>query len=79
MYNVPRFIKDIYEEAVKSYNVDSLILCSVGLRMIIEAVCKEKGIDKEYLVNQDGTQKLSVTGEQKVKNLGLQDKKLKNY
>lgn len=75
MYNVPRFIKDIYEEAVKSYNVDSLILCSVGLRMIIEAVCKEKGIDKEYLVNQDGTKKIdSATGEQKVKNLGLQEK-----
>lgn len=75
MYSVPRFVKEIYKEVVKSYNDDSLILCSVGLRMIIEGVCKDKGIDREHLVNHDGSNKLDpVTGEQKYKFFGLQEK-----
>ncbi|MCR8659321.1 DUF4145 domain-containing protein [Paenibacillus endoradicis] len=74
-YKVPKFIKELYSEVVDSYNNKSLILCSVGLRMIIEGICKEKGIDREVLTNRDGTPKTdNITGEEKFRFLGLEEK-----
>lgn len=75
LYKVPKFIKELYKEVVDSYNGKSLILCCVGLRMIIEGICKSQGIDKVGLTNRDGTPKLdNATGEVKYRFLGLEEK-----
>lgn len=72
---VPAFIEDLYTEVVGAYNNNSMILCSIGLRMIIEAICKDKGISNVPLTNKDGTPKRdSVTGEYKYRFLGLAEK-----
>ncbi|UNK19290.1 DUF4145 domain-containing protein [Paenibacillus sp. N3/727] len=72
---VPAFIEDLYIEVVGAYNNNSMILCSIGLRMIIEAICKDKGISNIPLTNQDGTPKRDdVTGEYKYRFLGLAEK-----
>ncbi|MEC0307372.1 DUF4145 domain-containing protein [Paenibacillus lautus] len=77
LYKVPAFINELYNEVVKAYNNSSFILCFVGLRMLIEAICKEKGIEKVPLTNKDGSPKRTDTGEYKYRFLGLSEK-LKN-
>lgn len=72
--HVPDFIQDLYTEVIDAYNRNSLILCSVGQRMVIEAICKEKSIDIELLFNADGTPKLDNAGEQKSRFLTLSEK-----
>jgi len=32
------------DEVIKCFNADCLLLCSVGLRALIEGICKEKGV-----------------------------------
>lgn len=74
-FTVPRFIKAIYREVVFNFNEEQFILCGMGLRMIIEGVCKDKGIDKKPLYNKDNSPKIdNDTGEQKYRFLGLEEK-----
>ena len=44
--DTPESIKDIYEETIKAYNNQQLILCCAGLRAIIEGICLDKGVTK---------------------------------
>ena len=39
----PRLTK-LYNETVEAFNSSSMLLCTIGLRALIEGVCKEKGI-----------------------------------
>jgi hypothetical protein len=72
--HVPDFIKYLYTEVIDAYNRNLLILCPVGQRMIIEAICQEKGIEIELLSGKDGTPKLDDEGQQKYRNLTLSEK-----
>ncbi len=42
--NIPDSIKIIYEEVIKTYNEKCYLLCSIGLRTLLEALCVERGI-----------------------------------
>ncbi|MFC1622955.1 DUF4145 domain-containing protein [Patescibacteria group bacterium] len=46
IWRVPQKIKDVYIETIDAYNNKQLILCSIGVRCIIEAICLDKGIKK---------------------------------
>jgi hypothetical protein len=39
----------LYKEIVTCFNEDSLLLCTIGLRVLIEGVCKDKGIKEGNL------------------------------
>ena len=39
----------IYGELIDSFNTGSLLLCSIGLRALLEGVCKDKGISEGNL------------------------------
>lgn len=72
---VPKFIQDLYIEIVRAFNSNSIILCSIGLRVIIEAICKEKGIERVFLKNKDGSPKIDEeTQENKFRFLKLSEK-----
>jgi len=42
--NTPNNINIIYQETINAYNNNQLILCSGGLRAIIEGICNDRGI-----------------------------------
>ena len=50
MKNTPKEIKNKFEGAIKNYNIDNEI-CIMALRMVLELICKEKGVtgNKLYL------------------------------
>lgn len=52
--HLPEYIKELRSEAIKAYKEDLLYLCATGIRMLVEAICKEKGIP-EYKKNEDGS------------------------
>lgn len=56
--NVPDFINSVYVEVVNAYNSDSAILGAVGLRTIVEAICKDAKITDGFVFDSDGNQKL---------------------
>lgn len=43
--NIPKKIESAYEEIVKCYNHSCYLLCSIGLRTLIEGICLDKSID----------------------------------
>ncbi len=54
-YLLPNAIQQIYEECVASFNNKLPILTAIGLRLIIESICKDKGIndgDLYHKINQ---------------------------
>lgn len=48
--NVPTLVLLIYGETIEAYYNNLNLLCAGGLRTIIEAICKDKGIKGEQLV-----------------------------
>ena len=51
---LPGRLDAIYRETVRSYNMESRILTAVGLRSLVEGICKDQGIGKngESLYNR---------------------------
>jgi len=48
-YYLPEKIRNVYKETVHALNQNLSILAGVGLRTIIEAICKDKKITKGFL------------------------------
>ena len=42
----PKDIYTLYSQVIDAFNADQYLLCSIGLRMIVEAVCNSLGIDR---------------------------------
>jgi hypothetical protein len=59
LLNTPLNIKRIYRESIDAYNNDLSILCCVGLRAIIEGICKDKGIQKGEITTSKGVKRIS--------------------
>ncbi|NJB72920.1 hypothetical protein GGR42_003418 [Saonia flava] len=59
LLNTPQNIKKIYRETIDAFNNGQSILCSGGLRAIIEGVCKQRGISKGEVDNGKGGKKMS--------------------
>ena len=47
--NTPPTVNRIYRETIDAYNNELQTLCAVGIRAVIETVCKERGINKDDL------------------------------
>lgn len=47
--NIPKKIKSIYEEITKCFNNSCYLLCSIGLRTLIEGICLDKNISGNNL------------------------------
>jgi len=54
LVNTPQNIRTIYRETIDALNSGSLILCSGGIRAIVEGVCNDKGITKGTVINGAG-------------------------
>jgi len=55
-YNVPYKVRNIYREVIDAFNNGMFILCSGGLRAIIEGICNSKGIvDGPIEIVKEGT------------------------
>lgn len=68
--NTPENIKDIYEETIKAYNNQQLILCCAGLRAIIEGICLDKGVTKGEVPDlKKGGTKISTNLDGKIEGL----------
>lgn len=49
IYKAPSRVREIYLETIETFNNKQTILCSMGIRGVIEAVCLEEGIKTRNL------------------------------
>jgi hypothetical protein len=67
--NTPNNIRTIYKETVEAYNNNQLILCSGGLRAILEGICIDKGIKGIEITTNKGVKKLKTDLQGKIDGL----------
>lgn len=60
---VPSLISDLYEDVVASFNSRRYQLCAVGLRMIVEGICKELGVTEGFTLDSSGNIKVNKSGD----------------
>jgi hypothetical protein len=46
---IPQNILKIYRESIKAYNNDMFVLCTAGLRILMEGICKDKEVSGKNL------------------------------
>ncbi|MFJ8220766.1 DUF4145 domain-containing protein [Bacillus cereus] len=63
--NLPVFIGNLRKEVITAFEEDMGLLCGMGIRMLVEAICKEKGITQTQVMKKckpvtesDGTPKM---------------------
>jgi hypothetical protein len=57
--NLNSELSRLYKEIVACFNEDCLLLCTIGLRALIEGVCNDKGFkDRKLEINIEGLTKL---------------------
>lgn len=71
--NVPPKLEGLYNQVVDVYNLDYLLLCSAGIRTLIEAICRELSITVGNLYNNDGEIRLNKK-EGKIESSSLEGK-----
>ncbi len=69
LLNTPQNIKNIYRETIDAFNNGQFILCSGGLRAIIEGVCKQRGISRGEVDNGKGGTRVSTKLDGKIEAL----------
>jgi hypothetical protein len=69
LLNTPNNVRRIYRETIDAFNNDQYILCTAGLRAIIEGICNEKSITKGEVVNTAGVKKMSKGLDGKIEGL----------
>ncbi len=67
--NTPKNIVSIYRETIDAYNNDMEILCSAGLRTIIEGICTDKNIKNGEITEVGGKKKTSKGLDGKIEGL----------
>lgn len=70
--NIPFFIDNLRKEVITAFEKDMGLLCGMGIRMLVEAICKEKGIVQEQ-VEKNGKPVIK-DGAPKMRNLTLFEK-----
>ncbi|MDU9695551.1 DUF4145 domain-containing protein [Priestia aryabhattai] len=71
--HLPEFIEVLRNEVIFAYREKAKLLCGMGLRMIVEAVCKEKGITEQPRLKK-GNPLLDEDGKVIMRNLKLYEK-----
>lgn len=69
VFNTPQNVKNIYRETIEAFNNGQFVLCSGGLRSIIEGICKERGIVSGSVDNGKGGIKISKNLDGKIEGL----------
>jgi len=69
LYNTPTIIKKIYKETIDAFNNKQSILCSVGLRAIIEGICIETNISSGSVKDSAGNTRISKNLDGKIEGL----------
>jgi len=54
--NLPIDIKKVYQETIDAYNNNLTLLCGVGIRAVVEAICIDKAITEGIFTNSSGKQ-----------------------
>lgn len=67
--NIPLKIRGLYRETVDAYNNEQLILCTAGIRALIEGICLDKKILGINVVNKKGKTNLKTSLEGKIDGL----------
>ncbi|MBS3108208.1 DUF4145 domain-containing protein, partial [Candidatus Woesearchaeota archaeon] len=49
IYDAPPVVKRIYRETIEAFNLELTTLCAAGIRVIIEAICREENADGKDL------------------------------
>ncbi len=68
---LPLSINTIYRETIDSFNGDLTLLCSVGVRAIIEAICLDKLISEGKVKDSSGKERVSKSLDGKISGLSL--------
>ncbi|HDR7687588.1 hypothetical protein CN993_00805 [Bacillus thuringiensis] len=63
--NAPDLIKMMYSQVVSAFNISSYLLSAVGLRMIIEGICKDLNIKDGYTLDSSGDKVRNKEGHEK--------------
>lgn len=58
--NLPERLTGLYREVIAAFNRDSLLLCTAGLRALLEGICDERGITEGP--NSQGAMSKSLEG-----------------
>lgn len=69
LVNTPNNIKKIYRETIDAFNNNQAILCSAGIRAIIEGICNDKGIIGGNVINIKGSTIFSKNLDRKIEGL----------
>lgn len=77
-HNTPQNIKKIYRETIDAFNNGQEILCSAGLRAIIEGLCKNIGISEGEISLKDGKNRISKNLDGKINALSAKGLLLSN-
>ncbi|WP_286926203.1 DUF4145 domain-containing protein [Flavobacterium sp. UBA4197] len=67
--HTPNNIRTIYKETIEAYNNSQLILCSGGLRAILEGICIDKDIKGSNVILKNGNTKFVENLQKKIEGL----------
>ncbi|GEN83643.1 hypothetical protein SLU01_19550 [Sporosarcina luteola] len=65
--NAPESIAELYKQLVSTLNSRHYLLCAVGLRMIVEAVCKETGVTEGIIYDDLGEKRYDKHGDELIR------------
>ncbi len=66
---LPFQIRTIYRETIDAFNSNLTLLCSVGVRAIVEAICVDKKITEGAVINKEGKERISKNLDGKISGL----------
>jgi len=59
---VPELLLSLYSQIVNAFNDKAYILVGIGLRTMVEAICKDLEIEDGYVLDEDGNKKVDKQG-----------------
>lgn len=70
----PEAIQIMYSQIVSAFNMESYLLAAVGLRMLVEGICKDLGINSGYVLDDVGNKRISKKTSKEVRSTSLEGK-----
>lgn len=74
LIKTPEPIQMMYSQIVSAFNMQSYLLAAVGLRMLIEGICKDLSIQDGYLLDENGVKKTKKDSPDEVISKSLEGK-----
>lgn len=70
----PKAIRVMYSQIVTAFNMESYLLAAVGLRMLLEGICKDLRIESGYVLEADGSKQMKKNSTDEVNSKSLEGK-----